>query len=110
MVLCYGHIIVIDYNNQVATKLCSIIQSFQCLSATQRSVSDDCDHIPFFAFQVSSLCKSAGKADRSRGMTYRKEIVFTFTRIGISRYIIIMFFIQIGIFSSRQHLMWIALV
>ena len=43
-------------------------------------------------------------------MTYRKMIMFTFIRIAVSGYIIVMLFIKICIFSSCQHLMWIALV
>ena len=81
MIFRNGHIIVIDNNNKVGVHFAGKVQTFQCLAAAERAVTD-----------------------------HRKEIVFTFTRIGISRYIIIMFFIQIGIFSASQHLVGIALM
>ena len=47
--------------------------------------------------QISCFCKSAGKTDRSRCMTDRKEIMLTLMWICITGYIIVMLFIKICI-------------
>ena len=64
MIFSNRHVIVIDHNNEIATKLCRPVKSFQCFPATERSISDHRDHIAVFPFQVACLGKTKCQAHR----------------------------------------------
>lgn len=58
MIFSNGLIIVIDYNNHVRPKHCRIVESFQSLSPTQRTITDYSDDVFFATCEITSFCKS----------------------------------------------------
>ena len=110
MVLCYRHLVVIDYDDEVCTQLGGPVESFKCLASAERPVADDGNHIASLASQVTPLGQSAGKADRSGGVPDNKMVVLTLRGFAVARHIIVVVFIQKRAHSSRQHLVWITLM
>ena len=110
VILGNGHIVVIDHDNEVSMQLCRKIQRLQRLSAREGAISNHRNHIPALSLQIPSLGHTAGKADRSRGMTHSEKVMFTLIGVAVTGHIVVVFRIEVGILAASQHLMGIALV
>ena len=55
------HLIVVEYDDEIGSHLCNVIETFKCLAARQGAVSEKCDYIFRSALKVAGLGKPRGK-------------------------------------------------
>ena len=77
VVLCNGHTVVVNHDDQVAVHLAGQVQPLQCLAAGQRAVADNGHHIVVLALGVPGLCQAAGQADGGGSVAQCKWVVGT---------------------------------
>ena len=110
VVLRYRHLVVVDHNDYVRVKLRSHVKPLESLAAAQRAVADNRYHIFLTAFQVASLCKTAGKAHRRGCVSHHKLVVFAFRRFGVARNLVVFRRVEECVLTPCEHFVGVALV
>ena len=112
MVLGDRHLVVVYHDDDARAKLRSLIKSFECFTARQRTVTYYGYDILLGSFHVARLLQSSCKTDGCGSMTHLKVIVLrTLCRRRITRYgIHVVYVAKKSCGTTRKYLVWIALV
>ena len=104
------HAVVIHNNDHIRTQCSRIIQSFVCLAARQRSVTDKGNHVLLAFGNISPLSQPRCQTDRCRRMTDVKKVMLAFLRISIPRYVMVVCFFRKSTYAAGKDFMHITLV
>ena len=101
-------LIIFDWDGTLADTTAPIIATMQAAFEEHGLDSPAADEIrPFIGYSLARIVESLAP---NLGEETREKIMRTFMRICVTGHIVVMLFIEICVFSSCQHLMWIALV
>ena len=103
------HLIVVEYDDEIGSHLCNVIEAFKCLAARQGAVSEKCDHILRSALKVAGLGKARRKRHGGRGVADAEAVMRALAMIGETDVLTVGSFLE-EFSSSGQRLVGIALV
>ena len=110
VILCDGHIVVVDKDDQVSVQLCRIVECFERFAAAERTVADDSNHVAVLTLEVATLGQTAGQTDRGGGVTDGEMVVLALVRVAVAGNIVVVLLVEKGVLAAGQHLVRIGLV
>ena len=106
----YGHLIIIEDDNHIGAHFAHRVEPFQRFAAAHGTIANHRNDIFMATLKVSGHSQAGSEGNGCGRMSYFKEIVFTFCRIGIAGYIVVMFLFQIRLFAPGENLVRIYLM